>query len=396
MRGFSMTILPLLIVLVATPAIGSVSAVGNVELRGVRAGADGTVFAGDRVRVGRDAYAKLSLNGGARFQLGAGTDVTILGDAGDTKESGVRMESGNVGFTAEGETAVRVHILAGNYDMTAEPHSAGNVVFSGPEAFGVRVIRGSVRVRNTKTQESFVVRPGSERLMVANASVPPRALPAFPSAKQPTKGPSNRAWIAIAGIVGGTATAIAILTSRNDERAQDPESNLERTQYLETLNRFSADGSKGTAVGSAVGSTAASAATAIGAADISPSAKAVLLSQANSLISRANSLLQQRAAADAQLRALQTVVQNQTGGPTLDQTAQLLSVVGQTATLNGEFNRTLEDLLALLEQARQAGVPNVPPNPPVQPAPVPPTALPPPPTPPGPLPPEQASPILPV
>jgi hypothetical protein len=53
--------------------IGSVSAVGAVQLRGVPINSEGTLFSGDPLNVGASSYAKLVLTEGPKVEVGAGS-----------------------------------------------------------------------------------------------------------------------------------------------------------------------------------------------------------------------------------------------------------------------------------------------------------------------------------
>src|SRR5688500_4452414 len=64
-----------------TASIGSVSAVGAVDLRGVRITGDGTLFSGDRVNVLPGAYAKVAFGAGPKLEVGSGSDVTVTREA---------------------------------------------------------------------------------------------------------------------------------------------------------------------------------------------------------------------------------------------------------------------------------------------------------------------------
>src|SRR5436190_18122780 len=62
------------------PVIGSVSAIGSVELRGLGISQEGTLFSGDKIRSNEKAYVKVLLATGSKIELGAKTDVTFNRD----------------------------------------------------------------------------------------------------------------------------------------------------------------------------------------------------------------------------------------------------------------------------------------------------------------------------
>jgi len=140
------------------PVIGSVSAVGPVDLRGVGISQEGTLFAGDSIRAREKGYAKVLMGTGSKIELAEKTDVKVSRD-----EQGVKiaMNTGTVGFTAR--TLLRIDVLP--FEVTATDDAAGNVAIMSSTTAGVRAISGKVSVRNLKTSESFVLMKGQERLL---------------------------------------------------------------------------------------------------------------------------------------------------------------------------------------------------------------------------------------
>jgi hypothetical protein len=140
------------------PVIGSVSAVGSVDLRGVGISQEGTLFAGDSIRSHEKGYAKVLLGTGNKIELNEKTDVNISRDSQGVK---IAMNSGLVGFTAR--TTLRIDVLP--FEVIATDDASGNVAIMGSNTAGVRAINGKVTVRNLKTSESFVLTKGQERLL---------------------------------------------------------------------------------------------------------------------------------------------------------------------------------------------------------------------------------------
>src|SRR5437870_778352 len=64
-------------VFAASQILGSVSATGAVELRGVEIVQEGTLFAGDSIRVHGKAYATVLLRNGSKIGLAEKTDVNF-------------------------------------------------------------------------------------------------------------------------------------------------------------------------------------------------------------------------------------------------------------------------------------------------------------------------------
>jgi hypothetical protein len=199
------------------PVIGSVSAVGSVDLRGVGISQEGTLFAGDSIRSHEKGYAKVLLGTGNKIELNEKTDVNISRDSQGVK---IAMNSGLVGFTAR--TTLRIDVLP--FEVIATDDASGNVAIMGSNTAGVRAINGKVTVRNLKTSESFVLTKGQERLLGLHdglhtpslgelASNVPGPIPAPAPAPMPQT-PAGRttgglamdtgAWLAV---IGGAAVA---------------------------------------------------------------------------------------------------------------------------------------------------------------------------------------------
>src|SRR5262249_1283788 len=131
----------------AKAVIGSVSAVGPVELRGIGISQEGTLFPGDSIRSGQKGYAKVQLGTGGKIELGEKTDVKVGRDAEGIK---LTMNTGTMGFTAH--TPLRIDVMP--FELIASDDAAGNVAIIGSRAAGVRALNGKVTLRNLKTSES--------------------------------------------------------------------------------------------------------------------------------------------------------------------------------------------------------------------------------------------------
>src|SRR5215831_16975074 len=123
--------------------VGSVTAAGPVELRGIGISREGTLFAGDSIRSRQKGYAKILLASGSKMELGEQTDVNVNRDTNGIK---IAMNAGTIGFTAR--TPLRIDILP--FELAAAEDAAGNVAILGSKAAGVRAISGKVTVRNMK------------------------------------------------------------------------------------------------------------------------------------------------------------------------------------------------------------------------------------------------------
>ena len=193
-------------------ALGSVSAIGNVQLRGISISQEGTLFAGDNIRAGDKAYAKVLLQNGNKIEVGEKTEMTV-------GQSAIALVAGNVGFTAFGKEAVRIAFQP--FEMVASD-AAGNISVNAGTAAGVRAVSGKVTIRNTKTSESFVLTKGQERwfgLKDGTAAKPiaeiasslPDALPLPQTPAGQTGGGMAMdagAWAAV--IAAGAVTGLAI------------------------------------------------------------------------------------------------------------------------------------------------------------------------------------------
>src|SRR5437867_1509784 len=102
------------------PVIGSVSAVGPVELRGIRISQEGTLFAGDSIRAEGKGYAKVLLGDSGKIELAENTDINVNHDDRGVK---IAMNTGTLGFTSG--TSLRIDALP--FEVTASDGAAGNI-----------------------------------------------------------------------------------------------------------------------------------------------------------------------------------------------------------------------------------------------------------------------------
>jgi hypothetical protein len=358
-------------------SIGSVSAIGSVELRGVGIDGDGTLFSGDRMKVGSRAYARVALGAGRNFEVASGSDVTITREANSIQ---IHMASGNVAFKGDGKESILLRV--GVYEVTVPGNAAGNVAYVGTGAFGVRVLTGSASVRNTATKESFSVQKGSERLISLNsgnvtqpmarvASAVPAAVPAMPQAQQ-RSGLSKGGWIAVLATLAGAGAAIVVLTTRSDDTDEDAAKRLAQVTALQNISTISGTAAATSALAAAVDATADAAVVAINASNV-PN-KAALLASANAVIAKAASATTKIANLTADIAALQDQIENQDIAPTAAQLAELDQLLADLQSARNEANTALSDLNTLLNQAGGSGVPGLPPPPDVEPVPDPETA----------------------
>ena len=105
----------------STPVMGSVKALGSVELRGVQISREGTLFAGDSVRTRTNGYARLVLSSGDKIEVAQNTDVNINRDAQGVQ---IAMSTGVLGFAAH--SPLRIDVLP--FEVVASDNASGNVV----------------------------------------------------------------------------------------------------------------------------------------------------------------------------------------------------------------------------------------------------------------------------
>ena len=186
--------------------IGSLSATGSVELRGVAISRDGTLFSGDTIRTHSDGYASVALSGGQQIELGGDTDVRV--EAGG-EEVEIAMSFGRLAF-ASPSSGVPVRINMSPYDIVAAGGSAGDIALLSEGELGVRALSGTMTVRSSSGGESVIVREGETQVIDFGDPARPRSLP--PTAQQLTSGE----WTAVAIGVGlGAGSWIAYFIVRD-------------------------------------------------------------------------------------------------------------------------------------------------------------------------------------
>jgi hypothetical protein len=214
-------------------AIGSVSAVGLVDLRGVGISQEGTLFAGDSVRAHEKGFANVLLGTGSKIELSEKTDITVNRDAQGVK---IAMNTGSLGFTAK--SALRIDLMP--FEVTASDDASGHIAIMSPTSAGVRALSGKVTIRNLKTSESFVLLKGQEQFLglpngihapalaevAANVPMPiPAPKPQTPAGKTSGSGLAmdTGAWLAVIGGAALTGLLIWAIVDIHDKN-QDIES----------------------------------------------------------------------------------------------------------------------------------------------------------------------------
>lgn len=360
---------------IAAPAnIGSVTAVGSVQLRGVGI-SEGTLFSGDRLNVAPGGYAKVVLGSGPKVEVGGSSDVTVskVADA-----VNIQMTSGNIAFSGNGQKPVRVRV--GAYEITAGGQSRGTIAFVGSSAFGVRVLDGTVSVRNTSTKQSYTVAKGSERIISLSdssqsgallASTAPTAIPAPPTmpARQSLSGGAKTALII--GAVAGSVGAIAWLMTKNDDSDTEAAKRLARTQALSNAAAMEATAAQVAQVATVVSASASSALGVINSnttinLPANAAAKQQLVNSANAIIAKANSAANTAISLQAQINALEAQIEA-TGTITAAQQAQLDSLLAQLEAARKAANDAINELDKLIDDANNLAGGNIINDPNIQP-----------------------------
>jgi hypothetical protein len=344
--------------------IGSVSAVGPVELRGVGISQEGTLFSGDRIRAGQKGYAKVLLGTGNKIELQEKTDVSINRDA---KGIQIAMNAGTVGFTATNPLRVGLSQL----EVIASDGAAGHVAVMGPTTAGVRALNGKVTIKNVKTSESFVLTKGQERLfrltdgvnapslgeLASNVPGPvPAPRPQAP-AGQTTGGLNMDAggWLAVIGgaAVAGIAIWGLVVALDNRDETDDLESSINNlNNTIAANNAANQQAIKNVSNASAVANTAAqSQAQMASVAALAGQAQVALAVAGNaagagaaaSLAAQASAVQSQLAGVLSQVQALQA--QFAAGGGSTTQLNTLLQQVDQLRNVANGIATNLNTLL---------------------------------------------------
>jgi len=351
--------------------IGSVSAVGPVELRGVGISQEGTLFAGDSIRSGQKGYAKILLGTGNKIELAEKTEVNINRDAQGVK---IAMNTGTVGFTAL--SPLRIDMLP--FEVSATDGAAGNVAIMSSATAGVRAVSGKVTVRNLKTSESFVLTKGQEQLfgLKDGAHAPPLAqiasnMPGPIPAPRPQT-PAGKtggglamdtgAWLAVIGgaAIAGVAVWGLVVAMNNHDDVKDLKNTINNLNNTITTNNTQV---KNVASGAAISATVSSIqAQQNQAAVLAAQAQLALTAAGNATAAaQAASLATQANANQTALSALQTQIQTlqaqfAAGGGS---TAQLNTLLQQEETLRIAGNNLATQLNSLLAANRNTpGVPS--------------------------------------
>jgi hypothetical protein len=350
--------------------IGSVSAVGPVELRGIGISQEGTVFEGDSIRAGQKGYAKLLL-GTSKVELSERTEVNVNRDAQGVK---IAMNTGTVGFTAP--TTLRIDVLP--FEVIATDGASGRVAIMGSNVAGIRALNGNVTVRNLKTSESFVITKGQERLLglqngvhaPAIAQIASNAPGPIPAPRVP-QAPAGRttgglamdtgAWLAVIGgaAIAGVAIWGLVVALDNRDDIRDLRSTVDN---LNTTNNAANARITNLANLAAISNTVSQLQTQqVQVALLAAQAQLALTAAGNiaaaqqfaAVATQANNLQTQLNALQAQIQAAQARMAAGTGT-----TAEVTALLQQEEVLRAQANLNASNLNNLLNANRNT--PNVP------------------------------------
>jgi len=332
-------------------SLGSVTAVGDVSVRGVNITQDGTVFAGDKVAVGSKGSARIILVNGRQVIMNQGSELTV------SQTTELRLSKGNVAINGK---TVPINIVAGNYTIKGDKALSGDVAFVGSEYVGLRVHAGQATVENTKTKTSYKVSAGEERMFSLNtdsATTPVRTassiptIPATPSIPTQPRALSKGGTIALVATLAGAGAAIAFLATKGD-KALVGKGTVESVVATAKANAT-------TAATTATQITTATAATntAIANSNLSAAAKAALQSQASTITSNAQATQTQIANINAQLASLQTQLGSATDQASLNAVATAINnLITQLNTQTAILNSQITALNTLVSNAQAQGV----------------------------------------
>jgi hypothetical protein len=357
------------------PVIGSVSAVGEVDLRGISISQEGTLFAGDSIRAHEKGYAKVLFGTGSKIELSEKTDVTVSRDGQGVK---IAMSSGTMGFTAT--SGLRIDVAP--FEIVASDTSSGNVSIMSPTTGGVRAINGKVTVRNLKTSESFVLQTGQERLLglkdgihapslaeiASNVPGPiPAPVPQTPAGR--TSGGlamDTGAWLAVIGgaAIAGVAIWGLVVALNNRDDVKDLRGTIDNLNGTIAANNAATQQQlKNISNANAIANAAAQqqAQLALTTALAGQAQLALTASGNTTAASQAATISSQAAASQQRLNTLQTQISAQqallaSGGGS---SAQLTALLQQEEQERANSNALAAQLNALLNaNANVTGVPS--------------------------------------
>lgn len=350
--------------LTSKTALGSITGVGSVELRGLTIASEGTLFAGDQVSVGSKSGAKIALANGQKIVLDQLTTLTFA------PGGQVQVSKGNVGFSSK---SGKLDIVAGQFQIQGDRELTGNVAFVGKDSVGLRVNTGSATVTDLKTQKIHTLKAG--QVMTFNTTGAqqvalnlPSAITTVPAAPQMNsgRGLTGTGWAAILATVGGAAVAIGVLATRGDDGADAAAAAavVAKQKATTALAATTAALTTGTTNAAAIETATTAVNSAIaGATNLTPAVRATLTAQATSIQSNIIASRNQIAQLNIRITALNAQLLTADSAAVATITAQINSLIGDVNATASQLNAQLNLLSILVQAAQTNGVQNVP-NPP--------------------------------
>jgi len=210
---------------------GSISALGDVKLRGVPVFREGTLFNGDTVATGAHSHSEMNLANGNKIELFGNTQCFIKQNNGHLS---LQILAGNLGFAASNRPIV---ITFTNHELLPRNGATGGVAFLGTDLVAIRVMSGTVVVHNRITGRETVISAGTTQIIDLKTNqtnipiaqlVSTSAAPSFPSNPGQVRGPSISAltsgkWgLIIAEIGAGAFTALYFALRESDASPSKP------------------------------------------------------------------------------------------------------------------------------------------------------------------------------
>ena len=197
--------------------LGSVSAVGGVELRGVPLQNDGTLFDGDRIETSGQSYVKVQLTDGPQFELGNDTDVRV--DRGDSQVQ-IAMNRGSMAFSSP-SSSLPVQVSIESVTVEALPGAAAEIAFLEPNSLSVTALAESVMVTALGMGPAPV---GQDEQVIIPLDAQPEAAeppPTPPGAEtdDETAGGSSTKVVVISASAAAAAGAVVFIAKRDKDPA---------------------------------------------------------------------------------------------------------------------------------------------------------------------------------
>jgi ferric-dicitrate binding protein FerR (iron transport regulator) len=199
------------------PILGSVSATGAAEVRGMAVAGDTTLFSGDRIRTRSDAYVRVLLAGGPQVELGADSAVEI-----DRDEAGfhLRVTGGRVVFSAPPDSAP-VTVEAGSVEVAARGGAAAEIAWLDPARVRVLALRERVTVVQEGEGQEAEAEDDDEVIINLDAAVESGDEETPAQVGEDGSGGSVTTWV-LAGAGAGAAVGTVIFLAGGEKEPASP------------------------------------------------------------------------------------------------------------------------------------------------------------------------------